>query len=444
MLERLNVQLNANSYKLDGHPLKYPSTSALSTKMSSSSFREYPPTPKSASRTFKALFPDHLSLLDLLPPNTGPAGTVETNGIGNLSTANKNLSHVPCKFFKQGICQAGKSCPFSHDLDGSTGADKLPCKYFQKGNCKFGLKCALAHFLPDGTRVNNKSLLSYRRNNDRSERSKSFGSHNSSTPSSASNPHTMIGESASYYYKTSSASYSSTALTDPIDIGAGSPYSNSIHLDNEQNHSPNSMPIFPLRNSRSNMYLSSNTTSQLQDAFGSGDWLSHHSLNFSSNLFSQSGNNFAPASGVSVSGLNQSPSDHSRHSFNLGSHDMVDAQKPTSTISLPSFGMGFQRRNSSSSSSPVFIFNQFVPDETVIDDDDNREDEEPFFEDYVPASIGNLILTPQEKKRRDSRSQSGTLLVRPTNLKSLHEPSAEKSWAQQIAPKDNESVFLMD
>lgn len=26
------------------------------------------------------------------------------------------LAHVPCKFFKQGGCTAGKACVFSHDL----------------------------------------------------------------------------------------------------------------------------------------------------------------------------------------------------------------------------------------------------------------------------------------------------------------------------------------
>ncbi|KAI9800225.1 MAG: hypothetical protein M1825_004209 [Sarcosagium campestre] len=66
--------------------------------------------------------------------------------------ANKNTSHVPCKFFRQGACQAGKACPFSHSTDGTN--TQTPCKYFAKGNCKFGAKCALAHILPDGRRVN--------------------------------------------------------------------------------------------------------------------------------------------------------------------------------------------------------------------------------------------------------------------------------------------------
>ncbi|KAF8537098.1 hypothetical protein BDD12DRAFT_918158 [Trichophaea hybrida] len=68
----------------------------------------------------------------------------------------KNLNHVPCKFFRQGACQAGKACPFSHSTDPSNEA--APCKYFSKGNCKFGAKCALAHILPDGRRVNRPAL----------------------------------------------------------------------------------------------------------------------------------------------------------------------------------------------------------------------------------------------------------------------------------------------
>ncbi|KAJ6032381.1 hypothetical protein N7540_003113 [Penicillium herquei] len=66
--------------------------------------------------------------------------------------SNKNTKHVPCKFFRQGACQAGPACPFLHSTDAAV--DYAPCKYFSKGNCKFGAKCALAHILPDGRRVN--------------------------------------------------------------------------------------------------------------------------------------------------------------------------------------------------------------------------------------------------------------------------------------------------
>ncbi|SCU85042.1 LADA_0D05358g1_1 [Lachancea dasiensis] len=69
------------------------------------------------------------------------------------SAPQKNYSHVPCRFFRQGTCQAGNSCPFSHSLNSLT-ADATPCKYFERGHCRFGSKCANAHILPDGTRVN--------------------------------------------------------------------------------------------------------------------------------------------------------------------------------------------------------------------------------------------------------------------------------------------------
>ena len=59
----------------------------------------------------------------------------------------KDLSHVPCKFFKVGSCTAGSSCPFSHQVL-EPGQQKEVCAWFVKGNCKFGHKCALAHILP--------------------------------------------------------------------------------------------------------------------------------------------------------------------------------------------------------------------------------------------------------------------------------------------------------
>ncbi|CAK7266788.1 hypothetical protein SEPCBS57363_002270 [Sporothrix epigloea] len=61
-----------------------------------------------------------------------------------------NTAHVPCKFHRQGACQAGASCPFSHDIG---SAVETVCKYFAKGNCRFGPKCANMHLLPDGRRV---------------------------------------------------------------------------------------------------------------------------------------------------------------------------------------------------------------------------------------------------------------------------------------------------
>lgn len=64
------------------------------------------------------------------------------------SQPRRHYAHVPCKFFLQGACQAGDSCPFSHSLDVRT-ADSKPCEYFLRGHCKFGSRCANAHVLPD-------------------------------------------------------------------------------------------------------------------------------------------------------------------------------------------------------------------------------------------------------------------------------------------------------
>ncbi|KAF8155464.1 hypothetical protein B0H34DRAFT_675660 [Crassisporium funariophilum] len=63
------------------------------------------------------------------------------------SSKTKDLSHVPCKFYKVGGCTAGAACPFSHSSV-EPGGQKETCTWFIKGNCKFGHKCALAHVLP--------------------------------------------------------------------------------------------------------------------------------------------------------------------------------------------------------------------------------------------------------------------------------------------------------
>ncbi|KAK0113876.1 hypothetical protein ONS95_014121 [Cadophora gregata] len=99
--------------------------------------------------------------LNIPPPNAlngagGPPPPV--GGMGRFEgprspPGRQNTSHVPCKFFRQGACQAGSACPFSHDL---ASTNDTVCKYFAKGNCKFGPKCANVHVLPDGRRVNYK------------------------------------------------------------------------------------------------------------------------------------------------------------------------------------------------------------------------------------------------------------------------------------------------
>ncbi|CCF55553.1 hypothetical protein KAFR_0A01140 [Kazachstania africana CBS 2517] len=62
----------------------------------------------------------------------------------SLSNIKKHYSHVPCKFYKQGNCQAGTSCPFSHSIDNHQ-AFRRPCKYYKLGICKFGEECVNSH-----------------------------------------------------------------------------------------------------------------------------------------------------------------------------------------------------------------------------------------------------------------------------------------------------------
>ncbi|KAF2878082.1 hypothetical protein BDV95DRAFT_480378 [Massariosphaeria phaeospora] len=79
-------------------------------------------------------------------------------GAARSPPSSKSTSHVPCKFYRQGACQAGKACPFLHSNE--PFAERAPCKYFTKGNCKFGPKCALAHILPNGHIVNRNNMSS--------------------------------------------------------------------------------------------------------------------------------------------------------------------------------------------------------------------------------------------------------------------------------------------
>ena len=109
------------------------------------------------------------------------------------SAPKKDYSHVPCKFFVQGNCQAGDSCPFSHDLN--SAVSEQTCKYFQKGNCKFGMKCANAHVLPNGTRLNPRrsSLPNAANSNSSSNPNSNPNSNSNGISNSISNKHHNSG-----------------------------------------------------------------------------------------------------------------------------------------------------------------------------------------------------------------------------------------------------------
>ncbi len=66
-------------------------------------------------------------------PNITEANAIRTRDKSGFANTNcdsiLDTAHVPCKFFRQGACQAGSACPFSHDL--STASETI-CKYFAK------------------------------------------------------------------------------------------------------------------------------------------------------------------------------------------------------------------------------------------------------------------------------------------------------------------------
>ncbi|KAK2794993.1 hypothetical protein FQN52_006872 [Onygenales sp. PD_12] len=112
-----------------------------------------PPNPASKSMCPRPRPPAGLSRS--VSPAAGERRRAKGAGI-TATTLPLDTKHVPCKFFRQGACQAGPACPFLHSTDSTV--DSAPCKYFTKGNCKFGAKCALAHILPDGRRVNRPNM----------------------------------------------------------------------------------------------------------------------------------------------------------------------------------------------------------------------------------------------------------------------------------------------
>lgn len=78
------------------------------------------------------------SLFDMArsPPNaSNKSKSAHKSGENWPSKHSKDTKHVPCKFFRQGACQAGNACPFSHSLDPMS--HQAPCKYFMKVGFSF-------------------------------------------------------------------------------------------------------------------------------------------------------------------------------------------------------------------------------------------------------------------------------------------------------------------
>ena len=69
-----------------------------------------------------------------------------------------NVSYLRfyCRFYKNGMCNKGSECIYSHDRSLSNRGT-LPCKYFSTGTCAYGDNCRFSHELPfPGTALNTR------------------------------------------------------------------------------------------------------------------------------------------------------------------------------------------------------------------------------------------------------------------------------------------------
>ncbi|CAK7895382.1 hypothetical protein CAAN1_05S03356 [[Candida] anglica] len=475
-------------------------------------------------------------------PRTKEVSTLDLKGSSPPGGGNaKNLSHVPCKFFKQGMCQAGNSCPFSHNLDGSLAADKLPCKYFQKGNCKFGLKCALAHFLPDGTRINSKvyrnsqgqnhgnhnghnghgsghsngqsqgqsqlfSNSSYsngtiQTNNGGNLNGSQSNGYSSQTPQFShsglpkefSMDYRSLGQDSNYYpsypfdplgefpqtpiNQTNSSnarlgsqsaqsgqSLSQSPFTEPIDISNRTTSSSSFSVSPASKLARFIGPGGGTTGGNPLTTMSYGPISQLSP-IGSARRTSSGSYNSFGSPFGESFNGLAnldrSLDGHGQGQINGNTNGNSHHfgfsSGNMSTNGVSNSTKPL----LRSYSASATPYPTIFSSSPMTTPSSYQTKMTlapystsaiVDDEDDELATGDSFFEeDYVPSSLSDLILNPQELQRRDSRSQSGTLLVRP-NFSTLFDKSEGETRPTLTTPnKDStghshghDDVFLME
>ncbi|KAK9457485.1 hypothetical protein V1511DRAFT_455303 [Dipodascopsis uninucleata] len=342
------------------------------------------------------------------------------------SPPSKNLSHVPCKFFRQGTCQAGNTCPFSHSMDSQL--EQAPCKYFQKGNCKFGAKCALAHILPDGRRVNHRSLPqnygplqlggrnilpennSY--SNNPSALARSLIAHQrqppqhsqtqQSHPSQTQSSHSLESEYGLEFNASppdSTFSQSSHRTLGPLDVpmpasldsngisylARHGPVAASVPAKFGMDAaSPPSVPSGDLSSSHAlrSLYMS---------AFG--DDLISGPKNFGSKLTGF----MSPAADDPTSSSSSSPPGNVTLPFS-GQQPRSNNFGATNPIGAPAG----RRYVSSSFPARSNIWRGSLPQEEIEVPDVFDSDNFAFEEDFVPSSL-NELLTPQERRRRDSR-----------------------------------------
>ncbi|KAH3679402.1 hypothetical protein WICMUC_001022 [Wickerhamomyces mucosus] len=303
------------------------------------------------------------------------------------SPPSKNLAHVPCKFFKQGACQAGDSCPFSHVLDSTT--DTTPCKYFQKGNCKFGVKCALAHILPDGRRVNPKSLAQVYQNHNIQNQNSNKGFFSINTTSATSSQNIVQTTTSTESHNLSPNNSYSYGKNGSNDLNS---YYSSVNQSSNGSLTGTS-PTFNNSYSQTNPNLVFPETSPSYQRTYTNERLSYSSI------------------------WNPTPSNNGKPTFRSASHSSV----------LRPF---------------VAPYNSVDFSESAILDDEYDDENDVFEEDFVPSSLSDL-LTPQELQRRGSRPSS---ISKP--FLNFNVPLSSQSLVESIQSNQTEEIeetqFKMD
>ncbi|CCH40720.1 hypothetical protein BN7_254 [Wickerhamomyces ciferrii] len=289
--------------------------------------------------------------------------------LGSFFEINTNvfpdLAHVPCKFYRQGACQAGDSCPFSHTQD--SNLDTAPCKYFSKGNCKFGLKCALAHILPDGRRVNPKSLAQV------------YQSQQAQQQQAQQQAQQQVQQ------QTQNVQNVNQGIISPpngfITPGSSIPISNGFNGGNSNGF---------------NQFVGSQ--SQSMNIISPTQQTTNYNFNTSSSFDHQSPIQYHTRSYTSTSPFQNS----------------IWSQPQTNGNGINGIETKFRSFSHSQignvSTRPLFT--EPINESAILDDDDEDDDQsiDVFEEDFVPSSLSDL-LTPQELKRRGSRPSSSN--VRP-------------------------------
>ncbi|KAI1785242.1 hypothetical protein LXA43DRAFT_1117797 [Ganoderma leucocontextum] len=338
----------------------------------------------------------------------------------------KDLSHVPCKFFRVGSCTAGSSCPFSHHLL-EPGQQKEVCAWFVKGNCKFGHKCALAHVLPGQSMSmdrKNKKAAQLAANAANGPPSKDGPKH--------SRPHRAPHHPASPATQSRNALFSgSTAPTRamppqpphvyphpsqgyPLSFRSRSPHAPTPAPDSDQPSIPDTSNPTPDRASPAP--LPTHTPSAPRRISDASPPVDYGPIGSPPHTSSSSGgpariNGFSPGTSPQPHGLSTSP---------------FSAPGPQSVFTIPrqhdDGASDFKARSGLSASlgamnwgSDRIASRRIGLEDVVVEDED--------LEEFLPSSLTDL-LTPEERSRRLSRTNA----TRP-NVGLERESSAQRSAA---------------